>query len=429
MQNKILYGAQTKAAIENFPFDYPLTHLELYMAVVMIKKAAATANLKAGKITQEKAIKIISVCDEILKGKYNDQFVVKGLHGGAGTSVNMNVNEVIAKLAGVHSNDDVNASQSTNDVNPSALKIVSIKLTKKLLNSLLYLIKVIEERGEEFKNIKKLARTHMQDAVPTTMGAEFRSYGDILKRDKKRIEESLGYLYELNLGGTAIGNSINAPKIYIDSIYQELRRITGIKQLKAFNNLMSGTSSDTDFCQLSSTVNILCLDISKMATDLRFMSSGPRGGIGEISFLEMQQGSSIMPGKVNPIICETMNQIYFQVDGRNTTIHHAAEAAHLELGVMLPAIADSLITMLKIVDSGLRLFADRGIKKIVPNKERCFEHLERSTAYATLLTPRLGYDTVSKAVKEAISTGKTLRQVILEKKLLTEEEYEKIIVI
>jgi aspartate ammonia-lyase len=427
--SKVLYGQQTKAAIENFPFDYPLTHLEFYQAMVLIKKAAAAANLKAGKITAEQSKKIISTCEEILKGKYNDQFVVKGLHGGAGTSVNMNVNEVIASLAGVHPNDDVNASQSTNDVNPSALKIASIKLTQKLLDSLLYLIKVVEERGEEFKNIKKLARTHMQDAVPTTMGAEFASYASILKRDKKRIDDSLSYLYELNLGGTAIGNSINAPKVYLESIYQELKKITGLENLKSLSNLMSGTSSDTDFCQLSSAVNLLSLDISKMATDLRFMSSGPRGGIGEISFLEMQQGSSIMPGKVNPIICETMNQIYFQVDGRNTTIHHAAENSHLELGVMLPAIADSLITMLKIVDSGLRLFADRGIKKIAVNHERCLELLERSTAYATLLSPRLGYDTVSKIVKEAVSTGKTLRQVVMEKKLLTEKEFEKLIVI
>lgn len=427
--NKILFGTQTKAAIENFPFDYPLTHLEFYMAMVLVKKAAATANLKAGKITQEKAKKIISACDDILKGKYNDQFVVKGLHGGAGTSVNMNVNEVISSLTGVHPNDDVNASQSTNDVNPSALKIASILLSQKLLNSLLYLIKVVEERGLEFKNVKKLARTHMQDAVPTTMGAEFNSYASILRRDKKRIEDSLNYLYELNLGGTAIGNSINAPKVYIESVYQELKKVTGIKQLKPLSNLMSGTSSDTDFCQLSSAVNLLCLDISKIATDLRFMSSGPRGGIGEISFVEMQQGSSIMPGKVNPIICETMNQIYFQVDGRNTTIHHAAEGSHLELGVMLPAIADSLITMLKIVDSGLRLFADRGIKKIIANRERCLELLERSMAYATLLSPRLGYDTVSKIVKEAVVSGKTLKQIVLEKKLLSIEEFEKLTVI
>ncbi|MCL4363915.1 lyase family protein [Patescibacteria group bacterium] len=428
MQNRILYGPQTKAAIENFPFDYPLAHLEFYQAVVLIKKAAAVANFKAGKISPEQSRKIIKACDDILSGKYNGQFVVKGLHGGAGTSVNMNVNEVVANLAGVHPNDQVNASQSTNDVNPSALKIAGIKLTKRLLQNLLYLIKVIEARAKECKSVKKLGRTHMQDAVPTTLGAEFQSYADILKRDKKRIEDSLKYFYELNLGGTAVGNSINAPKVYLETVYAELKKIAGIKELKPLKNLMSGTSSDTDFCQLSSSVNLLCLDISKMAADLRFMSSGPKGGIGEISFQEMQQGSSIMPGKVNPVICETMNQIYFQVDGRNTTIHHAAENSHLELGVMLPAIADSLITMLKIVDSGLRLFADRGIKKIVVNEKRCLELLEKSTAYATLLSPKLGYDTVSKIVKEAVATGKTLRQVVLEKKLLTEKEFNKLLI-
>lgn len=429
IKNKIFYGPQTKAAIDNFPFDYPLTHLEFIYAIVMIKKAAATANFKAGKISIEKVKKIISACDQILTGKYNDQFVIKGLHGGAGTSVNMNVNEVIATISGTHPNDDVNASQSTNDVNPSALKIASIKLTEKLLKSLLYLIKLLEKRGEEFKDVKKLARTHMQDAVPTTLGAEFKSYADILKRDMERIKESEKYLLELNLGGTAIGNSINASKTYINSVYVELRKVTGIGDLKPLDNLMSGTSSNSDFCHLSSAVNILCLDMSKIATDLRFMASGPRGGIGEISFIEMQQGSSIMPGKINPIICETMNQIYFQVDGRNTTIHHAAEESHLELSIMLPAIADSLITMLKIVESGLRLFADRGIKKIVANKKRCFELLEKSTAYSTLLTPVLGYDTVSKIVKEAVVTGKTLKQIILEKKLMTEAKLEKLLIL
>ncbi|MFA6533402.1 MAG: lyase family protein [Patescibacteria group bacterium] len=427
MNNKILYGPQTKAAIENFPFDYPKAHLEFVYAMVLVKKAAAKANQKAEKITEEKAKKMIKACDEILTGKYDDQFVIKGLHGGAGTSVNMNVNEVIGTLSGAHPNDDVNASQSTNDVNPTALKIASYKLTEKLLKSLAYLIKVVEERGEEFKDVKKLARTHIQDAVPTTLGAEFKSYASILKRDKKRIEEAVKYLYELNLGGTAIGNSINAPAEYIKNVYPELRKITGISELKPLENMMSGTSSDTDFCHLSSSVNLLSLDMTKMAADFRFLASGPKGGIGEISFSELQPGSSIMPGKVNPIICETINQIYYQVDGRNTTIHHAAEGAHLELGIMLPAIADSLITLLKIVDSGLRLFADRGIKKIVVNRERCLEHLEKSTAYSTLLTPRLGYDAVSKVVKESVKTGKTMREIILEKKLLSSKELNDIL--
>ncbi len=427
MKNKVLYGPQTKAAIDNFPFDYPRAHLEFVHAIVLVKKAAAKANQKAGKMSEQKAKKIVAACDEILTGKYDDQFVIKGLHGGAGTSVNMNVNEVIGTLSGTHPNDDVNASQSTNDVNPSALKIVCHKLTEKLLKSLVYLIKTIEERGEEFAGVKKLARTHIQDALPTTLGAEFKSYASILKRDKKRIEEAVRYLFELNLGGTAIGNSINAPKEYLKNVYPELIKITGISELKPLENLMSGTSSDTDFCHLSSAVNLLCLDMTKMATDFRFLASGPKGGIGEISFSELQPGSSIMPGKVNPIICETINQIYYQVDGRNTTIHHAAEGAHLELGIMLPAIADSLITLLKIVDSGLRLFADRGIRKIVVNRERCLEHLEKSTAYSTLLTPRLGYDAVSKIVKESVKTGRTMREIILDKKLLTNKELNELL--
>jgi aspartate ammonia-lyase len=429
MQNKILYGPQTKASLENFPFDYHTVMMEFVYAIVQIKRAAAVANLKAGKVTKKISEKMASACDQILAGKYDDQFPVCAHHGGAGTSVNMCVNEVIGTLAGAHPNDDVNSSQSTNDVNPSALKIASIKLTEKLLKSLDYLISVMDTKTKEYKDVKKLARTHIQDAVPTTLGAEFGSYRDILKRDKKRIEDALSYLYELNMGGTAIGNKINAPKIYISEFYKEIRKITGINKLVPADNMMSQTSSDSDFCFLSTAVNILCLDISKMSIDLRFMASGPKGGIGEISFKELQPGSSIMPGKVNPIIAETMNQTYYIVSGKNLSIHQAAEASHLELGIMLPVIADSLITILKLVDTALVLFADRGIKNIVVNRERCLEHLEKSTAYSTLLTPRLGYDAVSKVVKESVKTGRTMREIILEKKLLSNEELEKLLVL
>ena len=429
MNKKIFYGPQTKASLENFPFDYHRTLREFIYAMVMIKKAAATANYKAGKLDKNQSEKIVTACDEILKGKYDDQFVVSAHHGGAGTSPHMNVNEVIGNLSGTHPNDHVNASQSTNDVNPSALKIASIKLTEKLLDSLLYLIKVMDEKSKEYRDVRKLGRTHIQDAVPTTLGAELASYRDILIRDHKRIGDSLEYFYELNLGGTAVGNSINAPEVYIKNVYLELQKVTGIKNLKPLENLMSGTSSDTDFCFLSSAVNILCLDISKIALDLRFMNSGPRGGIGEISFKELQPGSSIMPGKVNPIVAETMNQTYYLVSGKNLSIHQAAEGAQLELGVMLPIIADSLITILKTVETALRLFADRGIKNIVVNRERCLEHLEKSTAYSTLLTPILGYDTVSKVVKESVATGRTMRKIILEKELLSEAELEKLLVL
>ena len=422
---KILYGPQTTASIENFPFDYPLIHKEFVSAMVMLKKAAARANEKAGKVTAEQSKRIQNACDEILSGKYDDQFVVPALHGGAGTSVNMNVNEVIANLSGTHANDHVNGSMSTNDANPTALKIAAIKLTRNLLQNIDILTNCFDEKANKYTKNQKLGRTHMQDAVPTTYGAEFGSYRDVIKRDKRRIEDALVYLYELNMGGTAIGDSTNAPKLYRDTVYKELREITGIKELKPLENLMAGTSSDTDFHFLSSAVTSLCTDLSKIATDFRFMSSGPRGSIGEITFKKLQPGSSIMPGKVNPIMCETMNQLYYQVAGRNLTIQLAAEGAHMELGVMLPAIVDALIVLLKITATGVKLFADKGIGEMVVNTERGKELLERSTAYSTLLTPRLGYDTVSHIVHEAIETKSTLREVVLKRKLLTNKEFDK----
>ncbi len=426
MKKTILYGKQTSSALENFPFDYHKVQKEFVYAIVMVKKAAAIANHKAGNLDKKIADRITFACDDILKGKYDNQFIVSAHHGGAGTSVNMNVNEVIGSLAAAHPNDHVNASQSTNDVNPSALKIASIKLTEKLLKTIDRLAFVMDEKSREWRNIRKLGRTHLQDAVPTTLGAEFGSYRDIIKRDRKRISDAIGYFNELNLGGTAIGNSINSSKKYIENIYQELRKATGIKTLKPLENLMTGTSSDADFCHLSAAVTILCNDLSKISSDLRFMTSGPLGGIGEISFKELQPGSSIMPGKVNPVIAETMNQTHYLVSGKNLSIHQAAEASCLELGVMLPIIADSLITSLKLTETAVRIFADKGIKNIVVNEKRCLEHLEKSTAYSTLLTPKLGYDAVSKMVKEAVSTGKTLRETVLAKKIMTNEEFDKI---
>lgn len=428
MKNKVLYGVQTEAAIANFPFDYHKVLKEFVYAMVQIKKAAALANLKAGKLEKKISDSIVSACDQVLTGKYDDQFPVVAHHGGAGTSVNMNVNEVIGTLAGAHPNDHVNASQSTNDVNPSSLKIASIKLTVKLLRSLDHLISVLDGKSVKWRCVNKLARTHMQDAVPTTLGAQMGSYRDTLKRDRRRIEEAINYFYELNMGGTAIGNSINAPKTYLDNFYPEIRKITGIKLLRPLDNLMTGTSSDSDFCHLSAAITILCNDLSKMAIDLRFMASGPMGGIGEISFKELQPGSSIMPGKVNPVIAETMNQTYYMVNGKNVTIHQAAEGSHLELGVMLPIIADSLLMILKITDTALKIFADKGIENIIVNEQKCLEHLEKSTAYSTLLTPRLGYDAVSKLVKKAITTGKTLRQLVIENKIMSEDELDELLI-
>lgn len=423
--SKKLYGPQTVASVLNFPFDYPLIHKEFVYAMAILKKAAARGNEKAGKITPKQSARIQKACDEIMKGTHDDQFVVPALHGGAGTSVHMNINEVIATLSDTHANDHVNASMSTNDVNPSALRIASIKLTRTLLDNVDVLIKILDEKAKKHRTDQKLARTHMQDAVPTTFGAEFGSYRDIIRRDKKRIEHALVSMYELNMGGTAIGDGTNAPKAYTDIFYKELRSLSGINYLRPLDNLMSGTSSDTDFHFLSSTVTQLFTDLSKIATDFRFMSSGPRGGIGEITFKKLQPGSSIMPGKVNPIVCETMNQLYYQIAGRNLTIQLAAEGAHMELGVMLPAIVDALIVMLKIAATGVKLFAEQGIGTMTVNVARGKELLEQSTAYSTLLTPRLGYDVVSEVVHEAIEKKSTLREIVVKKKLLTNAEFNR----
>jgi len=431
MKDKIYYGEQTKAALQNFPFPKHLVHLELIYGIAEVKKAAALAHKIAGEMPAEIADAIATVADEIIAGKHDEQFVTCALQGGAGTSINMNVNEVIANRANelckltVHPNDHVNESQSTNDVNPSAMKIACIRLTKELLKNLDVLIKSFEDKARQYRHIMKIGRTHIQDAVPTTFGSEFQSYADILKQDKKRIEETLPYLYELNLGGTAIGNSINASEKYITNAYKELIKITKLP-LKQADNMMSQTSSSSDFCHLSAVITILFTDISKIAADIRFLASGPLGGIGEITLKPLQKGSSIMPGKINPIIPEAMNQMAYEIIGKNITIHQAAQHSFLELSLMFPILANSLISMLKLSASGCLVFAESCIQYIEPNTDRAKELLENSTVYATLFSPHLGYDTVSLIVKEAVHTHKTFREVVLAKNLMTEKQFEKI---
>lgn len=429
---KHYYGPQTQQALENFPFPLPTVSIEFIHALAEIKKAAAIAHMNIGALDNDIALAITETCDEIAKGTHDAQFVTAAVQGGAGTSINMNVNEVVAARASeisgkhVHPNDHVNMSQSTNDVNPSALRITSIRLTLKLLAQVDHLIETFQAQSEKYKHTKKLARTHLQDAIPTTVGEEFASYTAILTRDKKRIEAAMGFLYDLNLGGTAIGNKLNASESYIEHVYTHLEEITGIT-VRQGENFMSLTSATTDFCQLSSVVTMLALDISKIATDLRILSSGPNGGIGEVSLQPLQPGSSIMPGKVNPVAAESMNQIFYYISGKNLTVHHASEAAQLELAIMFPVIADSIISSLKLLTSGIQVFADKCIATIHINEKRCLELLEKSTAYATLLTPILGYDTVSNAVKEAIKTHKSIRTIMVEKKLLTDEEFTAIV--
>jgi len=432
---KKYYGVQTEKAIKNFPFQVYRVHNEFIMALAIIKKAAAMANFEAGNFSRSIKDAITKACDEILAGKMEEQFPLPALQGGAGTSINMNINEVIAgrateilqqkgKKIAVHPNDHVNCSQSTNDANPSAIKISAIFLARDLQKTAQLLVDSLEQKARQYKNVSKLARTHLQDAVPTTLGAEFASYAAIIRWHQEKINRVITYMQELNLGGTAIGNSINASPKYITAVYRHINKITGQKFHPA-KNLMSQTSSQTDFLAISQAVTALCVDLSKIASDLRLLSSGPLGGIGEISLAELQSGSSIMPGKVNPVLPETVNQLYFVISGNNLTIEHAAAAAQLELGVMFPIIADRLLQSLKLTSEVIGQFVKFCINKIKANPKRCKELLEKSTAYATLLTPILGYDVVSTAVKEALVSGKTLREIIVGKKLLSDKEFNK----
>jgi aspartate ammonia-lyase len=431
---KKYYGDETRKALKNFPFTNHKTNIDFIMSIVLLKKVAAVANFKSGNLNLDIKDAIVESCDTILGGGYEDQFSISYLQGGAGTASNMNVNEVIANMAShilkgrvkVHPNDHVNMSQSTNDINPSALKISTFHLLQELNVKLSFFVSSLKNKSKEFKNIKKLGRTHLQDAVPTTMGAEFLAYHENLKRHIPLIKFAENLSKVLNLGGTAIGNSVNANNLYIKEVYKELNNETKTKFLKA-NNLMSKTSSQVDFLMISQIITSLSVDLSKVANDLRFMSSGPNGAIGEIILPELQKGSSIMPGKVNPVMPETVNQLYYLVSGNNVSIEKAVESSQMELGVMLPIVVDKLIDSIKITGEVIDQFDNLCIKGIKVNKENCKYHLERSTAYSTLLVPRLGYDTVSYIVKKSIISNKTLREIIVGEKYLNEQEFNSII--
>jgi aspartate ammonia-lyase len=431
---KTYYGNETKKALKNFPFSIHNVEKEFVFSVVKIKKAGAVANHKAGNFNLQIKNAITQACDEILNHKFDNQFCLSSFQGGAGTAINMNVNEVIASRATeilknkiiVHPNDHVNCSQSTNDVNPSALKISTFILLKGLSVSLDLLIKSFESKSKEFKKVLKLGRTHLQDAIPTTLGEEFRAHKDNLKKHQDGLQNVLNLSRILNLGGTAIGSSMNASPLYIKQIYIELNKITGVNFIKA-KNLMAQTSSQTDFLVVSQFLVSLCVELSKIANDLKFMSSGPNGGIGEIILPELQKGSSIMPGKINPVMPEVVNQLYYLVSGNNLIIEKASESAQMELGVMLPIIVDKLLESLKITTEVISQFDTLCISGVKANKEKCLFHLDNSTAYATLLVPKLGYDIVSKIVAESIKSKRKFKEVVIEDKYLSKNDFDEII--
>ncbi|MCA9371827.1 aspartate ammonia-lyase [Candidatus Woesebacteria bacterium] len=433
-RKKQYFGKETKKAFHNFPLSISSAPLEHIYAVVEIKKAAALANKDGGYLSPERTEHIVEACDEIISGAFDDQFTLPVIQGGAGTSIHMNVNEVIAtratELSGgacaVHPNDHVNMHQSTNDVMPSALRICSIRLLKELVDELRSLSSTMKKQAKKYSKTIKLGRTHTQDAVPITVGQEFTSYAFIIDRNGKKLKEVLPYLYELNMGGTAVGNSINAPALFVKGFYHHLETITNLPMKKA-GNLMSLTSSAADFVHICGLLVMTAADISKIANDIRFLSSGPKGGIGEIVLEELQAGSSIMPGKVNPIIPELVNQLYYLVLGRYVALVQATEHAHLELDIMFPTIAEAVLTSLKTLAEGVLLFNTKCFATLQVNKNRSRELLDKTTAFATLFTPTYGYDTVSRCVHEAIQKGKTFKQVMIEEKIVSAKEFERVV--
>ncbi len=431
---KQYFGIQTEKALVNFPYPLHPVSLDLIYAIVEIKKACSRANLLDGLLDITTSSAIQKACDQVLKGMYDSQFVTCSIQGGAGTSINMNVNEVLASVAqsitkdkiSIHPIDHVNLSQSTNDVNPSALRILSIRKLTILDKSLSKLITEFNKKAKKYRRFLKLGRTHLQDAVPIYINDELTSYAYILELNRKRIHEAKNYLYSLNLGGTAIGNGINASKQYQRAVIKELRSITNIKVVPSKNKIAS-TSTSSDFVHLSNIITLLCNDLSKIAHDIRLLSSGPNGGIGEVHIEERQHGSSIMPGKVNPVIPESINQIYYFVSGKNLTISQAAEAACLELSIMFPVIAEGIISSLEMTTTAIDQLRELCIKTLLFDTKRCQELLEKSSAFATLLNPKLGYDTVSQLVKESKKQNIDLKKIIIKKKILIQKELDAVI--
>ncbi|MCL5961004.1 MAG: aspartate ammonia-lyase, partial [Chloroflexi bacterium] len=427
------YGIQTLRAVENFPISGLRLHPAMVNSTLLVKKAAALANIATHRLDERIGKAIVQAADEVLETGLLDQFVVDVFQAGAGTSHNMNVNEVIANraievLGGrkgdytvVHPNDHVNMAQSTNDVFPTAMRLAALTLVAELSANLRCLEEAFRKKSREFNDVIKPGRTHLQDAVPMTLGQEMGGYADSILRADQRIAQAADYLTELNIGATAVGTGLNAEPSYSRRVVEELRFLTGFN-LREGQNLVQLTQSMADFVALSGALKALAVDLSKIASDLRLLSSGPRTGIAEIGLPAVQPGSSIMPGKVNPVMPEMLNMVCFQVIGCDCAVTVASEAGQLELNVMMPVIAFNLHFSLEILSNAVRAFEERCVRGITANKERCLELAERSLGVATALSPYLGYEVAASLAKEALATGRSIREVVLEKRLLTEEK-------
>ncbi|SDH49746.1 aspartate ammonia-lyase [Alteribacillus persepolensis] len=432
------YGIQTIRAKENFPITGYPPHPELIKAFGYVKKAAAMANRDVGVLNKNIAKAVIEAATEVIEGALNEQFIVDAIQGGAGTSFNMNANEVIANRAieilggskghylTVSPNTHVNMAQSTNDSFPTAIHIASLNLAKGLMKSLEQVIAALKDKEREFDQVIKMGRTHLQDAVPIRLGQEFGAYSRVLQRDLNRIKGSVDHLHEINMGATAVGTGLNAKPEYIEKVAEYLRDLTGLPLYSA-ENLVDATQNTDAYTELSAALKVHAINLSKIANDLRLMSSGPRTGLNEINLPPRQPGSSIMPGKVNPVMCEVMNQVSFQVIGNDQTISMASEAGQLELNVMEPVLVFNLLQSLSVLQNGLQVFREHAIVGISANIEHCREMVEHSVGIITAVNPHVGYETASRIAKEAIETGRSVREICLERDILSGEELDEIL--
>lgn len=435
---EVYYGVQTLRAAENFHITGLNMHPEIINSLAYIKKASAITNCEVGILEKKKAQAIVQACDEIIEGKFHDDFIVDPIQGGAGTSLNMNANEVIANraieiLGGkkgdytiVNPNDDVNCGQSTNDVIPTAGKMTSLHLLQNLKKQLLRLYDALNEKAKEFDHVIKMGRTQMQDAVPIRLGQEFKAYSVAIMRDIHRMDKAMDEMRALNMGGTAIGTGINADENYLRRIVPNLSEISGMEFIQAFD-LIDATQNLDSFVAVSGAVKACAVTLSKMSNDLRLMSSGPRAGFGEINLPAKQNGSSIMPGKVNPVIPEVVNQVAFNIIGNDMTITMAAEAGQLELNAFEPIIFYCMFQSIDTLGYAVETLVDNCIVGITANEERCRQLVENSVGIITAICPHVGYEKTADIAKKAINSNESVRSLILKENIMDEEELSRIL--
>ena len=426
------YGVHTQRAIENFYIkNGKKTNPELIKSFALVKLAAAEANFKAGKLTEDKKNYIVRACERVYQGDLDSEFPLSAIQGGAGTSTNMNVNEVIANAALeemgeekgrydlINPIEDVNLSQSTNDVYPTSVKIAVIRILRELVTESMSLQEELQNKEKEFSSIFKLGRTQLQDAVPLTLGQSFGAFAEAISRDRWRLYKIEERIRRINIGGTAIGTGVGASLKYRYYVTEELKRLTGYGLARA-ENLIDATQNLDVFVEVSGLLKTMAVNLNKIANDLRLMSSGPNGGIGEIKLPPMQMGSSIMPGKINPVGAEFIKQIFHKVQGNDLIVSAAAAEGEFELNALTPIISESVLESIEVLRDGVKIFREKVIIGITPDKENCEKHLRASLSTITSHIDQLGYERLSEILKECEKTGKSYHTILKEKGLIKE---------